>query len=119
MLKKELRIKKERDFKKVYNKGAFIGGSIFNINYLITRGEITRVAVAISKKVAKKAVDRNSLKRKVREGVRLLYPNIKNGVEIIINIKAEAKGKKMDTLKEELEKQLSKKQLLKDKDNTK
>lgn len=114
MLKKELRIKKERDFNKIYRKGAFLGGDFFNINYIDTRGSETRLAVVISKKIAKKAVERNQVKRKVREALRILYPSLVQGYDIVVGVKKEALDKEQDFIKNELKKQLGRKGLFRE-----
>ena len=62
MLKKENRLKKKKDFERIYKKGrGFKGDSLF-LKILENKEELTRIGIVVSKKVSKKAVQRNKLK---------------------------------------------------------
>lgn len=113
MLKKYLRVSNHRDFERVYKKGQFEAGKFLKINILENRRDFTRGAVVVSKKIEKRAVRRNKAKRKVWEALRLIYPDIKKGFDIIINLKKEAIGEKFETLKRDLLTTLEKINLIK------
>src|SRR3989304_1178469 len=102
MLKKQFRITDSRDFERIYKKGKFQNGKYLKVNILENRRDFARAAVVISKKNEKSAVKRNEVKRKIREGLRIIYPDLKNGTDIIVNIKKEAVGKKFEDLKKDL-----------------
>jgi len=67
MFPKDKRLKKEKDFKKIYRYGRRAHGDFFILHFLKSGDEKSRFAVVISNKVVKKATKRNALKRKVRE----------------------------------------------------
>ena len=102
MLKKQFRITDSRDFERIYKKGKFQNGKYLKVNVLENRRDFARAAVVISKKAEKSAVKRNEVKRKVREAVRIAYPELENGKDLVINIKKEAVGKKFEDLKKDL-----------------
>lgn len=104
MLSKEKRIKNTSDFNKVYQKGAFFYHYFFNLNFLRNRSDFSRFGFVVGKKATKKAVLRNSIKRKFREATRLLYDKVPKGYDIVINIKKEALELSQEKIKIELEK---------------
>lgn len=64
MLKKELRLGKRRDFEEIKRKGILRKGECFSV----IAGNIVglkRFAVVVSKKISKKAVERNLIRRKI------------------------------------------------------
>jgi len=78
------RLKKKKDFEKVFKEGkSFSQGFLFlkiNKNKL----NISRFGFIVSKKVSKKAPVRNKIKRRLREITRSKMPKIKNGIDCII-----------------------------------
>jgi ribonuclease P protein component len=82
MLKKENRLKKKKDFERIYKKGrGFKGDSLF-LKILENKEELTRIGIVVSKKVSKKAVQRNKIKRQMREIMRGM--NVKKGFDVVI-----------------------------------
>lgn len=108
MLPKEKRLRSERDFKRVYQKGSFFSLRFFNVNYIPNKLGLTRLAFVVNKKAAKKAVVRNTLKRAFREVFRSLYSNIPAGYDIVINIRPEAIGAKQPEIAAEAKKFIEK-----------
>lgn len=104
MLPKEKRLRHERDFKRVYQKGSFFSLRYFNINYAPNRLGQTRLAFVVNKKVAKKAVLRNQVKRRLRETFRSLYEALPAGYDVIVNVKREALPAKYEDLLTETKK---------------
>lgn len=113
MFKRNLRLRKDRDFQKVYKNGGFLASDLFNLNFLLTKEPNTRIGIVISKKILKKAFQRNKLKRRIREVLKNLYPRIKPGFDVIITVKKEALAKSFAELEIELFRQLQKKELVK------
>jgi ribonuclease P protein component len=74
MLKKIHRINKTRDFQKVYRTGKTVHTPALVIKFL--QSPKFRAAFVVNKKVSKLAVERNRIKRAVREEVRLLMPSL-------------------------------------------
>lgn len=87
MLPKQYRLSKELDFQRVYKKGQFCASQFFRINSLQDNRVNKKIGVVISKNVAKKATQRNLIKRQIRQ---IIYDNlekIKAHNKIIISVK--------------------------------
>lgn len=91
MLPQEFRLKHTRDFDTVWKDGVFVNGALITMKYWNIRPERfprrayrpddLRIGFAVGVKISKKAVERNRLKRQMREAVRLLLKDgcIKHG----------------------------------------
>jgi ribonuclease P protein component len=113
------RLKHWRDFRTVYQQGNRHHGS-----YLILRAlsasetEMqshhlpTRIGISISTKVSKKAVQRNSIKRRIKGALRELLPRINDGWQIVIVVKAQAIECKYADFLRELEQLLIKSKII-------
>ena len=101
MLPFKNRLKKEKDFQQVFNKGKFINSDLISVRFLDNNTDDTRVGFIVSKKVSKKAVLRNRVKRKLREVMRANMEKIKGGFDIIITAKS-IELEKIDKTLEEL-----------------
>lgn len=77
MLKKQFRLAKDADVKKVFARGRAFFNPLFAIKYF--PGPISRFTVVVSTKVSKKAVVRNRIKRTLREVIRLNLTKFKPG----------------------------------------
>lgn len=105
MLKKANRINKTRDLQKVYRFGKPAHTSALVIKFV--SAERTQVAFVVSKKVSKKAVERNRIKRALREYVRLNLDQTKPG-KYLIMVKSGAASLSGSELRAELKKALTK-----------
>ena len=102
MLKKQQRVTNGRDFQNIYRRGRHLSSAFFGLNYLKNNFGFSRLGVVVSKKTARKATDRNLLKRRVREILRLNYAKISLGFDIIITLKGSTSGVDFKKLEEEL-----------------
>jgi len=101
---KKHRLKSWRNFKTVYEKGRFYRGGNLNLKALFDQALITDRAItsnnhdlpasclgiSISKKVSKKAVVRNRIKRLIKASFRELLPLINPGWKLIIIVRSSA-----------------------------
>lgn len=85
-------------------RGSFFSLRFFNVNYAPNRLGFTRLAFVVNKKTAKKAVERNEIKRKLREIFRALYDTLPTGYDVIVNVKREALEANSDALRAEAQK---------------
>jgi ribonuclease P protein component len=83
MLPKEKRLRKNRNFDSVYKKGRCYPDKDLLIYVLANDLPFTRCGFSISKKVSKKAVERNKLKRQLSFIFRDEAEQIKNCVDIV------------------------------------
>jgi len=90
MLSRAHRLTDNKEFQTIYRRGRYNSTALLSVNVLPNKFGTTKIGVVASKKAARKAHDRNAVKRKVREAVRLAYPSLKTGNNIIITIKAPA-----------------------------
>ncbi len=79
---KDERLKKKKDFEKLIKKGKTINVFPFHCKFYISdnnqKNMLFKVAVAVKKKVFKKATQRNTIKRRTRESIRLNATELKN-----------------------------------------
>jgi ribonuclease P protein component len=84
------RLKNWQYFQKVYRQGKRYQSHHLIIKVLSPEDDQmipTRFGISISKKVCKKAVTRNRLKRQIKAVIRTLLPQISPGWQIIIMVK--------------------------------
>lgn len=84
MLVKKNRLKKEKDFKEVFDKGKRFKQSFLYLKIKNNKLKLSRFGFIVSKKVSLKAVVRNKIKRRLRELIKAQLPKIKNQVDGII-----------------------------------
>ncbi len=84
MLPLKNRLKKEKDFQRVFDKGRFAASDLVSVKFVGNGTDDTRVGFIVSKKVSKKAVLRNKVKRMLREAVRSKMNDMTAGFDIIV-----------------------------------
>jgi len=88
-----------RDIASLSNgKGVF--GSLLSIRYLFTSQ--TKFSVSVSKKIAKNAVDRNRIRRRVYTAIRTANLNIKKSAFIMVIPKKDCEKAQISSIKEEI-----------------
>jgi len=110
MLKKENRLKKKKDFDSIYKKGKTIAGKLVFLKILKNNLDINRFGFVVSKKISKKAVIRNKIKRRLREIIKKEI--IKKGFDIIINTNLEILNKDYNKIRLEIRNLFKKAKLL-------
>ena len=86
-------LKKNSDFKKIYNKKKSLANRLL-VMYIAENGTDTiRLGVSVSKKVGNSIV-RHRLARLIREAFRLNSDKVKKGFDIIVIARADLKDKK-------------------------
>ncbi|MDO5457483.1 MAG: ribonuclease P protein component [Atopococcus tabaci] len=83
-MRKEYRVKSEREFQDVFNSGKSMANKQFVIYTLTKPGQDHfRVGISVSKKMGN-AVKRNKIKRLIRSSIQELSSSLKNDVDFII-----------------------------------
>ncbi len=113
MLKNYQRIRKNKEFLNLYKKGGFLKNQFFLLKFIKNDLKFSRFGFVVSLKVSKRAVDRNLLKRRMREIIRSLNDKIKPGFDLIFIINFKAKDLKFLLLKNNVVNSLKKIRLLK------
>jgi ribonuclease P protein component len=99
----QLRLKKAAEFKQVFTNPAKSTDRYFTLLAILNPFDHPRVGLAIAKKIIRKAVDRNEIKRTVRESFRLQQHRL-GGMDIVVLARKEALHANPDDLRKSLEK---------------
>lgn len=90
MLEKKYRVTAEKDYAKLFSKGRPFHGRGIGMKAMHSKFDVPRVGFVVSTKVAKKAVVRNQVKRRMREIARKLIGRMQSGVDIVFMAKQES-----------------------------
>ncbi|OGZ45097.1 MAG: ribonuclease P protein component [Candidatus Ryanbacteria bacterium RIFCSPHIGHO2_02_FULL_45_13b] len=90
MLRKENRLRAENDFKKVFHGGARARSGPFQLLCRKSAVSNARFGFVIPLSVSKKAVQRNKLRRQLREIVRTVFYQKVSGYDCVIRVYAGA-----------------------------
>jgi len=89
MLPRKYKLKKDNDFKKVFKQGKNYQQEFIKIRVLKNNSAYSRFGLIIGLKISKKAVERNRIKRRLEEIVRLKLKQIKPGFDIVVLVNPE------------------------------
>ena len=93
MLAKLFRFHGYGSLKFVYSKGKTTRARYLSLKYIAnSRRQESRVAIVVSKKITKKAPERNRMRRRLYEIVRKDWGNIKPGYDLVITVFDERVG---------------------------
>lgn len=102
MLERTYRLRKQKDFSKVFRSGRTQHAPAFTLKYNPNHQSRSRAAVVVSTKVSKRAVPRNRTRRRFYAQLQRMWPQIKPGYDIVILTRHQA----LDLRGEELAEQL-------------
>jgi len=108
MLKKKNRITSSITFKKIFAKGDVKENKCFKIIFKKNDLDYPRYGIIVSTKNSKSAVQRNALKRKIRNILRNSLLVFSKGFDIVIITKKDCLNMNFSKLKESLDKLLLK-----------
>lgn len=120
MLPTENRLRHNKDFCAVYQKGIRKNTYCLALRALRHQqkpkspllNQPTRIGISISKKVSKGAVIRNRIKRQIRAALRQILPSISRGWDIVIVVKPTAQQCNYGEFLQQLEKLLAQAEIL-------
>lgn len=90
-MKKDYRLRFNKDFQYTYKRGKSLGHSLLVMIYRKNNIKNTRIGFSISKKFGN-AVKRNKIKRQLREILTKELDNLKNGYDIIFVVRKNAQN---------------------------
>lgn len=83
MLPIKNRIKKKKDFELAFKKGKSFKNAFFILKIVKNSLDYSRIGLVISQKVSKNAVDRNKIRRRASEIIKLELKDIKPGLDLV------------------------------------
>ena len=92
MLPKANRLKKKKDFEKVFKQGKGFEEDFLYLKVFKNNLELTRFGFVVSKKFSPKAIERNKIRRRLGELIKVKLPKIKKGIDGIIIVMPGAKN---------------------------
>jgi ribonuclease P protein component len=84
MLPQENRLKKKKDFEKVFKMGKGYREDFLFLKTTKNNLKESRFGFIVSKKISNKAVIRNKIKRRLRAIIQKKIPRMKKGMDIVI-----------------------------------
>jgi len=112
MLKKENRLTKKKDFDQVFEKGKSSFNKLLGIKAVNNESSFSRFGIIVSTKISKKAVERNKIKRRIRNILQKELENIRIGKDVVIITLPEIKNKEYQEIEGALKISLKKLKLL-------
>lgn len=79
-------LKKNNEFRRVYSRGRYATSDSLVVYYIKRRTNTVRIGITTSKKVGK-SVQRNRMRRLVRENIRLFYDQLVPGMDLVIVVR--------------------------------
>ena len=107
------RLTKDKDFDQIFKCGRSYYSPSFGLKILPSQTETSRLGIVISRKVSKKARERNQLKRRIREFFRLEIGKLKPGYDFLVIVLPGATNKKYQEMAALLRQSLDRLKLLK------
>lgn len=83
-LSKQNRLKNREDFNQVFRRGRSVGGSFLFLKVRKSLGGESRFGFIVPSRAAKKAVDRNKIKRIAADTIRSVFFKIKHPVDVVL-----------------------------------
>lgn len=111
MLSRAQRLNKQKDFDGIFRQGGAVQDDFLAVRFLPNRRPVSRFGLVVSTKAAKKAVDRNRLRRQLSEIIRLNLDKIRPGRDMVFVVKAKMAGAPYEQISDSLLGLLKKKNL--------
>lgn len=102
MLPRLHRLVHARDFKRVYEEGKSVNGRRLRLKIVSNDLPHSRVAIVVANAISKRAVERNRIKRLMREAARSLWPQVQAGKDLVLSAQPAAKSATLADLQAEI-----------------
>ncbi len=101
-LKRALRLRKNKDFQRVRQQGRTTASRLLILTFATNDLATLRIGFVVSKRVSKRAVERNYVKRLLSEAIRPMLVGIPTGWDLVISAKTSSIGVKLSDLLDDL-----------------
>lgn len=106
-MKKIESIKENYEFRRVYKRGKSCADSFLAVYIFKNYKKIPRLGITVSNKIDK-AVGRNKIRRRIKSAFHLKKASVKNGIDIVVVARTQAKGATYEQIEKSLYKNLRK-----------
>lgn len=107
-----VRLRKNAEFQRVRQQGRSIMSPLLILAWMPNDVATIRVGFVVSKRVSKRAVDRNYIKRLLSEAMRALLPRLPSGLDIVVSARQKANMVDLRTLEQDMSTLLRRARLL-------
>jgi ribonuclease P protein component len=108
MLARVYRLRKASDIARVYKKGAYGGaGGVLSVKALASGHAHPRAVVVVGKKVSKRAVVRNRIRRRLLGDLESRWQTLRNGYDIVLSVHSDVSELSTEALSGHLTKALA------------
>ncbi len=97
-----VRLRKNTEFQRVRQQGRSIMSPLLILAWMPNDVAKIRVGFVVSKRVSKRAVDRNYIKRLLSEAMRALLPRLPSGLDIVVSARQKANMVDLRTLEQDM-----------------
>lgn len=118
-LNRALRLRKSSDFQRVRQQGRVVSSRLLILAWAPNNLPGLRVGFVVSKRVSKRAVERNYLKRLLGEAIRPMLADLPTGWDIVISARSQTLGADLRILIQDVATLLRRAHLLKSAGTTK
>ena len=103
MLSQQNRLKNKKDFDRVFKYGKSSKNDFLLLKFKNNNLEDSRFGIVVGKKVSKKAVVRNKIKRRLTEIIKKKLDKIKRGIDVVLITNPGLEKEKFKNLEEKIE----------------
>ncbi len=101
------RLRQTADINRVYNRGSRGNGSGLFVRVLRNNSTDSRAVVVVGKKISKKAVVRNKIRRQLTDQLQTLWPKFAAPLDLVVYVRDDLSQTPVATVAAELKKALS------------
>jgi len=80
------RLRRRQDFTRVYASGKQYNSPHLKLRIYNSGNSGVQIGIVVSKKVSKKAVVRNLIKRQIRAMFRIILPQLPQGIQVVVTV---------------------------------
>jgi ribonuclease P protein component len=97
-----VRLRKNSEFQRVKQQGRSIMSPLLILAWMPNNVAKKRVGFVISKRISKRAVDRNYIKRLLSEAMRVFLPRLPGGLDIVVSARQKANTANLRVLEQDM-----------------